>query len=70
MDAIGEQFEARDKFAKRYYAQMAPAQRMLAMARLQNSAWDILRKSADGYAHFLRRNFKARAVKFRPTHGS
>lgn len=41
---------------------MSPDKRIQAMMDLQQKAWDLLRSSPQGYAHFLRRNFKARAM--------
>jgi len=36
---------------------------MADMARLHQAMWATLMSSPDGYAHFLRRNYKARAVR-------
>jgi hypothetical protein len=70
MNDLKEQFAFRDAFRRRHALRMTPAQRLAAMAQLQNSAWELLRRSPAGYAHFIRRNFKARAVTFVPPHGS
>jgi len=32
------------------------------MTQIQKTMWATLRSSPEGYAHFLRRNFKARAI--------
>jgi len=62
MDHLTEQLAIRDRLRKRLAAQSTPAQRLEQMLRLQRFAWDLLRQSPEGYAHFLRRNFKARAI--------
>jgi hypothetical protein len=36
------------------------------MMALQQATWDQLLRSPKGYAHFLRRNFKARAIDIPP----
>jgi len=41
-------------------------QRLEEMGRLQRATWELLRANPEGYAHFLRRNFKARAVDVNP----
>ena len=69
-EELGDQLAFRDAFLKRYHLRLTPAERLAAMARLQNSAWERLRQSPEGYAHFIRRNFKARAVNFEPKYGS
>ena len=45
--------------------QATPEERLRDLARLQEATWAILRSSPAGYAHFLRRNFKARAIEVR-----
>jgi hypothetical protein len=69
MDELTEQLAIRDRFVRRRSLLMSPAQRIEAMRRLQQSAWDRLRQSPEGYAHFIRRNFKARAVDTGQVHG-
>jgi len=62
VDDIGEELARRDR-VRRYLAQKtSPEQRMEEMARRQARAWEILRNSPEGYARFLRRNFRARAI--------
>ena len=70
MSLPDEQLELRNRFMRSHYMRMTPTQRLAAMARLQDAAWQRLRQSPEGYAHFIRRNFKARAVNFEPKHGS
>jgi ribosomal protein L32E len=62
MDDVNEQMALRDRLRRELWRRKTPQQRMRDMARLQESMWATLRRSPDGYAHFLRRNFKARAV--------
>jgi hypothetical protein len=62
MDDLAHQLAVRDRFRQKLAARMTPEQRMRAMARLQEAMWETFRRSPDGYAHFLRRNFKARAI--------
>ena len=67
MDDLAEQVAIRDSFRRKLALRQTPAERMAAMARLQEATWEILRRSPEGYARFLRRNFKARAI---PVEGS
>jgi hypothetical protein len=62
MNEIDEQLARRDRFLRHRWASLTPAQRFQEMMDLQQSTWDLLRSSPEGYAHFLRRNFKARAI--------
>jgi len=62
MDHLSKQLAIRDRMRKRLTAQSTPAERLEKMLRLQRRAWDLLQQSPQGYAHFLRRNFKARAI--------
>jgi hypothetical protein len=62
MDNIQEQFSLRDRMRKRLSARKTPSQRLREMARRQQLAEGMLRRSPEGYARFLRRNFKARAI--------
>jgi hypothetical protein len=59
---IAAQLVARDRLRKKLALLRTPEQRMAEMARLQKAMWATLRSSPDGYRHFLRRNFKARAI--------
>ena len=70
MDDISAQFEKRDRFRRKLAAAKTPAERMRDMAKLQEQAWAVLKQSPHGYAHFLRRNFKARAIHIRDSDGS
>ena len=45
-----------------------PQQRMREMELLQERMWATLRGSPQGYQHFLRRNFKARAIRLQRPH--
>jgi hypothetical protein len=66
MEQLTEQLAVRDRMRKRLAAQCTPAERLEQMLRLQCLAWDLLRQSPQGYAHFLRRNLKARAIAVPP----
>ena len=46
--------------------QMTTEQRMARMQQLQEHAFAVLRQSPKGYAHFMARNFKKRAIKVSP----
>jgi hypothetical protein len=62
MWTIAQQLARRDRFLRHQRLNQTPQQRMAAMMALQQATWDILRNSPAGYAHFIRRNFKARAI--------
>lgn len=62
MDDISQQLVARDRMRRRLALQATPEERVRDMMRLSQETWDLLRRSPEGYAHFLRRNFKARAI--------
>jgi hypothetical protein len=68
MDDFAEQFARRNRLRRKLALEKTPEQRMVDMARLQERMWATLRNSPDGYAHFLRRNYKARAIKVRDPH--
>jgi len=61
-DEIAAQLAARDRLRRKLPLRKTPAQRMADMAGLQEAMWATLRRTPDGYRHFLRRNFKARAI--------
>jgi hypothetical protein len=65
MDDLAEQIARRDSFRRKLALGKTPQERMGDMAKLQETMWATLRRSPEGYAHFLRRNFKARAVAVR-----
>jgi hypothetical protein len=69
MDDISKQLAIRDRYRRKVSLQRSPHERMLLMARMQDAAWEVLRRSPDGYAHFLRRNYRARSVKGWDQHG-
>jgi len=62
MDDVAEQLARRDRFLRHQQMQMTPEQRMAEMQRLQEQAFALLKQSPKGYAHFIARNFKKRAV--------
>jgi len=57
-EPISEALARRDRFRKALNARRTPQERLAAMRALQESAV----MSPEGYAHFMRRNFKARAI--------
>jgi len=59
---LQEQLARRDRFLQRQWMAMTPAERFHGMMELQQRTWDLLRSSPEGYAHFLRRNYQARAI--------
>jgi hypothetical protein len=69
-DDLARQLSARDRMIQRHRAAQSPAERLAAMMRLQAASRELLRRSPEGYAHFLRRNFKARSVGARSADGA
>ena len=65
MDDISKLHAVRDSFRRKLELRKTPAERMREFRRLQETSWEALRRSPQGYAHFLRRNFKARAIDVR-----
>ncbi|MGA3066028.1 MAG: hypothetical protein ABSF29_04190 [Tepidisphaeraceae bacterium] len=65
MDDLSQQIARRDRFRRKLALMKSPAERMADMAILQERMWAILRSSPEGYARFLRRNFKARSIHVR-----
>jgi hypothetical protein len=62
MDDIAAQLALRDSFRKKIQLQKTPTERLRDMNRLQEAMWQTLLRSPAGYAHFMRRNFKQRAI--------
>ena len=60
-----QQLVRRDRLRRKLSESATPAERVRDLARLQEATWATLRSSPAGYAHFLRRNFKARAIEVR-----
>ena len=67
---IADQLAIRDSFRKKLALRMTPSERMREMARLQEATWETLLRNPAGYAYFMRRNFKARAIDVRDIHGA
>ena len=63
MEDLAAQLARRDRYLRRLASAKTPEQRMTDMAALQSRMWETLRSSPQGYAHFLRRNYKMRAIK-------
>jgi hypothetical protein len=66
MEDLNEQLARRDRMMRHLALQKTPEQRMRDMAKLQERMWSVLRANPTGYAHFMRRNFKARAIAVQP----
>jgi hypothetical protein len=62
MEDIAEQLARRDRLRRHLAMRKTPEQRMAQMDRMQKQAWAVLRSNPEGYAHFLKRNYKARSV--------
>jgi hypothetical protein len=58
-----------ERYRRKLAWRKTPEERMRDMDRLQERMWAILRSSPQGYAHFMRRNFKARAIDVKKLHG-
>jgi hypothetical protein len=54
---------ARDRYLRHKMWQMTPRERLAAMARLMEQSRALLEKNPEAMAHFMRRNFKARATR-------
>jgi len=54
---------ARDRYMRQKMWQMTPRERLAAMARLMEQSRALLEKNPTATAHFMRRNFKARATR-------
>jgi hypothetical protein len=61
-DELTDQLAVRDRFRRKLARLQSPAERVRNMMRIQKIMWATLRSSPEGYAYFLRRNFKARAI--------
>jgi hypothetical protein len=61
------QFELRNRFMRREALKLSPSERMVQMAAMEKKAMEILRKNPEGYARFLRRNFRKRAIPHGPS---
>jgi hypothetical protein len=60
-----QQLISRDRLRRKLVEQATPEERVRDLARLQEATWEALRRSPAGYAHFLRRDFRARAIEVR-----
>ena len=65
MTDSAQQLVRRDRLRRQVAGRATPAERVRDLARLQEATWTILCRSPAGYAHFMRRNFKARAIEVR-----
>ena len=55
-------FSARDRHAAAASRARSPEERLQAMQDLIARSWAMLEANPEGLAHFLRRNYKARAI--------
>jgi hypothetical protein len=62
VDDLNDQLARRDRLMLRQWRRLTPEQRVREMWLQQEASWERLRRSPTGYAHFIRRNFKSRAV--------
>jgi hypothetical protein len=62
-EQTAKEIEVRNRFMRNRWLRLTPSERLEEMAKLQQRSWEILRSSPEGYAHFIRRNFKARSVR-------
>jgi hypothetical protein len=69
MDDIREQHERMDRYRRKLALRKTPEERMADMDKLQELMWATLKSSPEGYARFLRRNYKARAIDVSKLHG-
>jgi hypothetical protein len=65
MDDLAEQLARRDRYRRKLAKRMTPEERMRAFEVMEAESWEILRSNPEGYARFMRRNFKARAIRVR-----
>jgi hypothetical protein len=68
VDDISEQLALRDSCRRKVALLKTPEERVRDMAALQQRMWKLRELNPAGYAHFMRRNFKARAVDFEGPH--
>jgi hypothetical protein len=66
MDEIADQLARRDRVRRFRSRQKTAEERMAQMARMQEQAFALLRQNPEGYARFLRRNYKARSIRVSP----
>jgi hypothetical protein len=67
MDDISEQLARRDRYRRKLNWAKTPEQRVAEMWQHLKYADAVLRSNPAGYAHFLRRNHKKRAISALPT---
>ena len=62
MEDIAAEFAKRDRFLRAQREGQTYTERMERMIVLQQASWDLLCSNPAGYAHFMRRNMKKRAI--------
>jgi hypothetical protein len=61
-EQLAAQLKRRDRFLQRQWLALSPEERVRRMAAMHEASWNLLRSNPTGYTHFLRRNFRARAI--------
>ena len=69
MDDMAEQFARRDRYRRKLAWAKTPEQRMTEFFERQARAAERMRQNPEGYAWFLRRNYKKRAIHIPKTDG-
>jgi hypothetical protein len=67
MDDTADQLAGRDRYRRKLNWAKTPEERVAEMWRYLKSADAVLRSNPAGYAHFLRRNYRKRAIRVPPT---
>jgi hypothetical protein len=65
MDDLAEQLARRDRMRRKLAWAKTPEERMRDMAQMQERAMAALRGNPAGYAWYLKRNYKKRAIDVR-----
>ena len=66
MDDIAQRLAIRDSFLRKMAAQQTPDERMREMWRMQQAAWERLRRIPEAWDLYKRHQFKKRAIDVRP----
>ncbi len=66
MASLEEQLEIRRRMMRRMQWEMTPEQRLERFDALIRSAFAVLKQNPEGYARFIRRNYRKRAAHHGP----
>jgi hypothetical protein len=69
VDDNAEEIARVERYRRKLMWMKTPRERLQLLEKLQKEAWAILRSSPQGYAHYLRRNYKKRATNYREPNG-